>query len=63
MSMGFMSSLINTRERAIALEIRGFGAGEQKSYLREDKMKTLDRILCVGMLILIVASIAVRVIL
>ena len=25
-----MSSLINTRERAIALEVRGFGAGKEK---------------------------------
>ena len=58
-----MSSLINTRERAIALEIRGFEAGEKKSYLREDKMKALDRILCVGMLVLIVASVVVRTVL
>lgn len=58
-----MSSLINTRERAIALEIRGFEAGEKKSYLREDKMKALDRILCVGMLVLIVASVVVRIVL
>ena len=26
-----MSSLINTRERAIALEVRGFGAGKKKN--------------------------------
>ncbi|QUO23233.1 energy-coupling factor transporter transmembrane protein EcfT [Clostridiaceae bacterium Marseille-Q4143] len=58
-----MSSLINTRERAIALEIRGFEAGEKKSYLREDKMKALDRILCVGMLVLIVAFVVVRTVL
>ena len=32
-----MSSLINTRERAIALEIRGFEAGQKKTCLREGK--------------------------
>ena len=37
-----MSSLINTRERAIALEIRGFEAGQKKTYLREDKMKNSE---------------------
>ena len=58
-----MSSLINTRERAIALEIRGFEAGGKKTYLREDKMKGSDRILCLCMAAVILASVAVRVIL
>ena len=55
-----MSSLINTRERAIALEIRGFEAGQKKTYLREDKMKNSDRIWCVILLLLIIAAIAIR---
>lgn len=58
-----MSSLINTRERAIALEIRGFEAGQKKTYLREDKMKNWDRIWCVILLLLIIAAIAIRILL
>lgn len=30
-----MRFLINTRERAIALEVRGFGAGKKKTWLAE----------------------------
>lgn len=58
-----MSSLINTRERAIALEIRGFEAGQKKTYLREDKMKNSDRIWCVILMLLIIAAIAIRILL
>ena len=58
-----MSSLINTRERAIALDIRGFEAGQKKTYLREDKMKNSDRIWCVILLLLIIAAIVIRILL
>ena len=58
-----MSSLINTREHAIALEIRGFEAGQKKTYLREDKMKNSDRIWCVILLLLIIVAIAIRILL
>ena len=58
-----MSSLINTRERAIALEIRGFEAGQKKTYLREDKMKNSDRIWCMILLLLIIAAIVIRILL
>ena len=58
-----MSSLINTRERAIALEIRGFEAGQKKTYLREDKMKNSDRIWCMILLLLIIATIVIRILL
>ena len=58
-----MRFLINTRERAIALEIRGFEAGQKKTYLREDKMKNSDRIWCVILLLLIIAAIAIRILL
>ena len=58
-----MSSLINTRERAIALEIRGFEAGQKKTYLREDKMKNSDRVWCVILLLLIIAAIVIRILL
>ena len=56
-----MSSLINTRERAIALEIRGFEAGQKKTYLREGKMKTSDRVLCLVMAVVIAGAIVVRI--
>ncbi len=56
-----MSSLINTRERAIALEIRGFGGNCKKTYLRENKMKNFDRILCLLMLIGIFAALIIRI--
>ncbi len=54
-----MSSLINTR--AIALEIRGFEAGQKKTYLREGKMKTSDRVLCLVMAVVIAGAIVVRI--
>ena len=56
-----MSSLINTRERAIALEIRGFESEQKKTYLREDKMKGSDRLLCIIMLLLVIAAVAIRI--
>ena len=56
-----MSSLINTRERSIALEIRGFEAGEKKTYLREGKMRTSDKIMCIMMGIFIVLAILIRI--
>ena len=55
-------SLINTRERAIALEIRGFEAGQKKTYLREGKMKTSDRVLCLVMAVVIAGAIVVRIV-
>ena len=56
-----MSSLINTRERSIALEIRGFEAGAKKTYLREGKMRTSDKIMCIMMGILMVMAILIRI--
>ena len=58
-----MSSLINTRERAIALEIRGFEAGQKKTYLREGKMKNSDRVLCLVMAMVIAGVIVMRIVL
>ena len=58
-----MSSLINTRERAIALEIRGFESGRKKTYLREGKMKTSDRVLCLVLAVLTAGAIVVRIML
>lgn len=55
-----MSSLINTRERAIALEIRGFAAGGKKTYLTGDKMKPSDYALCAVMALLAAAACLLR---
>ena len=56
-----MSSLINTRERALALEIRGFEAKQKRTYLREDKMKASDRALCIVMAAAIAGAIVWRI--
>lgn len=56
-----MSSLINTRERAIALDIRGFGASSKKTYLRENKMTGRDKVLCAVMFLAVVLSIIYRI--
>lgn len=37
-------SLINTRERAIALEVRGFGSGQKKTYLKDRSKNPADTI-------------------
>ncbi len=55
------SSLINTRERAIALEVRGFGSGAQKTYLKEQKMSGRDKGFAAGMGVLILLSLAWRI--
>ena len=57
-----MSSLINTRERAIALEVRGFGVKRKKTYLREFKKQKSDRILVPLFLLAILASVVWKVI-
>ncbi len=55
-----MSSLTNTRERAIALEVRGFGAKTKKTYLKEQNMNVTDKVLSLIMLVSVVASIVWR---
>ena len=40
-----MSALTNTRERAIALEVRGFGARARKTYLYEHPYQKNDQII------------------
>ena len=40
-----MSALTSTRERAIALEVRGFGSKVKKTYLYSHPYSTLDRIM------------------
>ncbi len=57
-----MSSLINTRERAIALSVRGFETPRKKTYLKTRVKRTSDRLLNCVMVIAIAASIVWRVV-
>lgn len=50
------SSLINTRERAIALEVRGFGSKNKKTFLREQRLLGRDKLFMVAMGLLLVAA-------
>ena len=56
-----MSALINTRERAIALEVRGFGRKNRRSYISDRKKNPWDTIVTVVLLLLIFAVILWRV--
>ena len=56
-----MSSLINTRERAVALEVRGFGAKSKKTYLADRPAHKGDRAITVCLLLMIAAAIVWRV--
>ncbi|WP_342757035.1 energy-coupling factor transporter transmembrane component T [Kineothrix sedimenti] len=56
-----MSSLINTKERALALEVRGFNAKNKKTFINDEKKCGADRYIQIGMLILLVAGIVWRV--
>lgn len=55
------SSLINTRERAIALEVRGFDSKNKKTFLREHKLAGKDKSFMLLMALLIAGSIVWRV--
>lgn len=54
-----MTSLINVRERAMALEARGFTAKIPKTFLRQNPEKTFDYFIQAGLVILLLAA-AVR---
>lgn len=56
------SSLINTRERAIALEVRGFGSKNKKTFLREHRLSGRDKGFMILMALLIAASAVWRIV-
>lgn len=56
-----MSSLINTRERAIALEVRGFESGCKKTYLREREKSRVDLPVVMILILVLALSVAGRV--
>lgn len=55
-----MSSLINTRERAIALEVRGFAAKGKRTYLKDCEKRKSDRIVNIVFILLILLAVAWR---
>lgn len=58
-----MSALINTRERAIALEVRGFGRKNKKTYLTERAKYKGDKVAVAVLTLILVAVIVWRVVL
>jgi energy-coupling factor transport system permease protein len=56
-----LGSLINTKERAMALEVRGFNAQTPKTYLYEEKTYRSSKVLQIGMLLLTIAAVVWRV--
>ena len=55
------SSLINTRERAIALEVRGFDSKEKKTFLQDRKLRGADKRFIAFMAVLLFASLIWRI--
>ena len=58
-----MSSLVNTRERAIALEVRGFGRKQKKTWLYDRPKYKWDLMFRIIMVLLIVMTIVWRILL
>lgn len=56
------SSLINTRERAVALEVRGFGRNNKKTFLYDHPKSSVDVGVSVLLICLIIAVIIWRVV-
>ena len=56
-----MNSLISTRERAIALEVRGFDSTQNKTFLTEIKKTSADRIMKAVLVAVLLLSVAGRV--
>ena len=56
-----MSALINTRERAIALEVRGFGRKNKRTFITERKKSAADKIISLILVILIISVIVWRI--
>ncbi|WP_066073322.1 energy-coupling factor transporter transmembrane component T family protein [Neobacillus soli] len=56
-----LGSLINTKERAMALEVRGFNSQVPKTYLYEEKKYRYSRALQIAMLLLTVTALAWRI--
>ena len=57
-----MSSLINTKERALALEVRGFNAKNKKTFYNDEKKSGIDKIIQIAMLLLLLLGIGWRIV-
>lgn len=56
-----LNSLINTKERAMALEVRGFNARGKKTYLYEEKTHSHSTLIQVGLLLIVALAVVWRV--
>ncbi len=56
-----LGSLINTKERAMALEVRGFNSRNPKTYLNEEKTYSYSKWIQVAMLLVTIFAVAWRV--
>ena len=56
-----MSSLINTRERAVALEVRGFGSKRKRTYLADRPAHRGDRAITICLVLLMAAVVGWRI--
>ena len=56
-----MSSLINTRERAIALDVRGFGRKQKKTWLYDRPKYKWDPVIRVILVVLMIITVVWRI--
>ena len=56
-----MSSLINTKERALALEVRGFNSRKKKTFLNDEVKTGADKFIQIALLLVIAAAVAWRI--
>lgn len=56
-----MNSLITTKERAIALEVRGFSSSEKKTFLSVEKKRPEDKVIKIILLSVLAAALIGRV--
>ncbi|QTL99097.1 energy-coupling factor transporter transmembrane protein EcfT [Iocasia frigidifontis] len=56
-----MSSLINTRERAMALEVRGFNSSVKKTFLNEEKEESYDKVIQLILILIVIVALIWRI--
>jgi len=56
-----MSSLINTKERALALEVRGFNATNKKTFLNDQKRNAADRYIEWSLIVVMILALVWRI--
>lgn len=56
-----MSSLINTRERAMALEVRGFNSSVKKTFLNEEKEGSYDKVIQLILIFIVIGALIWRI--